>query len=311
MEDPNLIATLIPADKEKRTEKAFRLKSNKERYLPPTQDIEEGPTLSSREATPAHEQPIDDQHQYKFTHRLQLTFDKEPKDPTKGYSFGTDPNKCDVVLGSRGAHQISGLHFYITFGVTFDGERHLMLRDLSTNGTAVSYSGQAKNEVRHNFTWILDLKKEQGKWEIEVHVRELRFKVELAGHETCKAEHDEEVEKFLRRSGSALPPLDVLGIHSHTTTAQPSQPLTPRQFPIYIREGNLGSGSFGRVDKVIDVSTSAVYARKEFYEPPYGGKDEERRAQKKDWLDRVRREVRIMKENPHVSIIICVDWDEN
>lgn len=132
---------------------------------------------------------------------------------------------------------------------------------------AVSYNGQAEEEVRHHFTWILDLKKEEGKWEVVVHVRGLQFKVELASHTTCKAKYDEEVTKFLNDSRNALPPLDVLGIESYITTAQPSQPLTPRQLPIYICERKLGSASFGGVNKGIDVSTGAIYACKKFYEP--------------------------------------------
>ena len=310
MEDPNLIATLIPVDEWKLAENALRLKNNKHRYLPPTRGTPEGPTISSREPTPAQEQPNDDHREYDSTHRLQLTFDKNPKDPTKGYSFGTDSQICDVLLGSRGAYGISGLHFCITFDVTFDGKKHLILRDSSTNGTAVSYSDQARDEVRHHFTWILDLEKEEGKWEIEIHVRGLRFKVELASHETCEAEYDKKVEGFLEDSRTALPPLNVLGIYSHTTTAQPSQPLTPRQLPIYIRERKLGSGSFGGVDKVIDVSTGVIYTRKEFYEPQWGKGKERRRQQKEDWLNRIRREVRIMRENPHVSMITLVDWME-
>lgn len=306
MEDPNLIATLIPADNEKRAENAFCLKPNKGRYLRPTRGID-GPTISSREATPAPEQPNDDHCKYDSTHRLQLIFGKRPRDASKGYSFGTDPKKCDVLLGNRGAHGISGLHFCITFDVTSDKKKHLILRDSSRHGTAVSYSGQAEEEVRHHFTWILDLNKEEGKWEVEVHARGLSFKVELASHKTCKAGYDKKVEDFLQDSRTALPLLDVLGIDSHTTTAQPSQPLTPRQLPIYIREGKLGSGSFGGVDKVIDVSTGAIYARKEFYEPQWGKGKERRRQQKEDWLNRVRREVRIMRENPHVSMITLVN----
>lgn len=89
----------------------------------------------------------------------------------------------------------------------------------------------------------------------------------MASYETYKAEYDKKVETFLKDSRTALPPLDVLGIDSYTTTAQPSQPLTPRQLPIYIRERKLGSGLFGGVDKVFDVSTSTTYARKEFYQP--------------------------------------------
>ncbi|KAF7502516.1 hypothetical protein GJ744_005637 [Endocarpon pusillum] len=135
---------------------------------------------------------------------------------------------------------------------------------------AVSYGGQAEKEVRHHFTWILDLKREMGKWEIQVHVRGLRFKVDLASHETCKAKHDKNVQDFLQDNPTAPPSLDVLGIQSHTATAQCSQPLTPRQLPIYICERKLGTGSFGSVDKVIDVSTGAIFARKEFYESQWG-----------------------------------------
>jgi len=141
MENPNLIATLIPVDDRKRAENAFRLENNQNRYLPPTRGIAEGPTVSSREATPAQEQLIDDYCKYDSTHRLQLTFDEKPKDASKGYSFGTDSRNCDVLLGHRGAHGISRLHFSITFDDTIDDETHLILRDSLTNGTAISYSG--------------------------------------------------------------------------------------------------------------------------------------------------------------------------
>ena len=173
MEDPNLIATLIPTDEYKLTENAFCLKQNQGRYLPPTRRIKEGPTISSREATPAGEHPNNDHCNYDSTHRLQLTFSEKPKDASKGYSFGTDSKKCDIVLGNRGAHGISGLHF----SITFDDKKRLILRDSSTNGTAVSYSGQARKEVRHHFTWILNLEKKEGKWDVEVHVQGVSFKV--------------------------------------------------------------------------------------------------------------------------------------
>ena len=61
------------------------------------------------------------------------------------------------------------------------------------------------------------------------------------------------------------------------------------------------------MDKVIDVSIDAIYARKEFYEPQWGKGKERRRQQKEDWLNRVRKEIRIMRENPHVSLTNRVD----
>ncbi len=58
---------------------------------------------------------------------------------------------------------MSGLHFCTTFDVTLNEEKRLILRDSSTNGMAVSYSGQAEQEMRYHFTWVLDLEKEEGK----------------------------------------------------------------------------------------------------------------------------------------------------
>ena len=157
MEDPNLIATLIPVDQWKLAEKALLLGENQDRRLSP----KEGPPIPSREATPAQENPDDDHREYDSTHRLQLTFVKEPKDPTKEYSFGTNSQICDVLLGPRGARAMSGLHFCITFDV-ISNEKRLILRDSSTHGTAVSYNGQAEKEVRRHFTWILNLEKRRG-----------------------------------------------------------------------------------------------------------------------------------------------------
>ena len=307
MEDPNLIAILIPADEYAYAENAFGHRDNQGRCLPPTTKTEnDAPAISSREATPARELLNDEGHDDHKKHRIRLTFDEKPKDPMKGYAFGTDKQKCDVLLGPRGFRDISGVHFHITFDV-IRGERCLVLRDSSTNGTAVSYDGQAEKEVRRHFPWILNLKKRVGKWEVKVHVRRLEFKVELASHEACKAEYEEKETEFLKLSQTADPPLGGLSIDSHTTEVAPSQSRTPGQRPVYIHEEPLGKGSFGQVDRVIDVSTGAIYAHKAFHEPLWAKHTERRRREKKEWLDQIRREIRIVMEYPHVSMTIRAD----
>jgi serine/threonine protein kinase len=204
-------------------------------------------------------------------------------------------------LGHRGTQSISGIHFCITF----NEEGHLVLSDSSTWGTAVSYSGQAVHEVRRHFTWILNLQKENGRWDVEVHVPQkdaLAFKIELAQHAASNANYKNKVKKFIMNRQNSLPELDVLGINSHITTAQPSQPFTPRRHPIYISERKLGAGSWGEVDLVINVSTGVTYARKRFYQPTWRGNKNQVRQQKAEWLERIRREIRIMRDNPHVSM---------
>ncbi|KAL8833850.1 MAG: hypothetical protein Q9176_007768 [Flavoplaca citrina] len=244
MDDPNLIAILIPADNFNLAENASRGGNSRQRCLPPTEKKE--PTISSREATPVCE-PFQNDHEnhdnQENTHRIRLTFDPKPKDPTKGYAFGTDQQKCDVLLASRGERGTSGVHFHITFDV-IHGERSLVLRDSSTNGTAVTYNGQAEEDVRHDFSWILNLEKKNGEREIKVHVRGLIFKVQLACHRTCEAEYEANVDEFLKSSQTADPPLDGLSIDSHMTGVAPSQSRTPGQRPVYIHEEPLGNGLY-------------------------------------------------------------------
>ena len=55
----------------------------------------------------------------------------------------------------------------------------------------------------------------------------------------------------------------------------------------------------------MDVSTGAIYARKEFYEPQWAKGEERRRQQKKGWPNQIHREIR--EENLHVSMTTLVD----
>lgn len=84
MEDPELIATLIPTDKYNLAENAFRLKHNEDWYLPPTRIIQDGCILSSRDTTPVGEEASGDCSKYDFTHRIKLTFKTSQKTPPKG-----------------------------------------------------------------------------------------------------------------------------------------------------------------------------------------------------------------------------------
>jgi len=298
--EATLIATLIPSDTSDRAVNAFCHQHNKDRYLPP-RDVGEGRALSSRETTPVSDELIDERHKYRhvYNHRLVLNLYRKVKNPSKGFCFGANREVCDILLGTRG-QGISNAHFYITIG-TFNGKKRLILKDVSTRGMAVAYSGQAQNEIRDHFTWILDLEKDDGKWEVEVIIRGIHFKVELASHESCASEDEEKVEEFLNNE----PALDGLAIYTPTEPATPS--LVPR-LPIYIRDRELGHGSFGSVHKVIDVSTGEIYARKSFYEPRWERSEKRRERQKEEWLSRVHRGIRIMKENQHVSMLLLLDY---
>ncbi|KAI9772280.1 MAG: hypothetical protein M1840_001029 [Geoglossum simile] len=287
MEDPDLIATLIPFGK--LAERAFRLPHNSDRYLKPAGEIAEPAVISSREPTPT------------------VRRCKRPMNIQQGYSFGTS-SRVDLSLGRRGTRGISTRHFCISF----NEQGRVILKDSSTWGTTVSYGGKARDEVRHNFTWILSLGHNRKVYkDIIVRVNRLRFKVELASHETCGAEYLGNVNKFLEEIRATLPPFDMLGIYSQKTTAPPSQSLSPKQRPIYILERELGTGAFGRVDEVVDVSTGSTYARKTFFRPYLRGKNQkERTLQQEGWQERVAREIRILRSYPHEHIVRVLDFSE-
>ena len=260
MEDPNLIAILLPLNDP--AKHAFGHENNQTRYLPPTEGFNVGPVISNGEITPAYDLPQqDDEVRYKHMYRLLLSFEEAPKNPNKGYAFGTDKQKCDVVLGSSSVRGISGVHFHILFDV-INGKRRLVLRDSSTNGTAVSYDGQAEDEVRCKFTWILNLEKDTPKgeeakeWNMGVHVRRLDFKVKIVSHQTCEAKYNTNLTNFLNRirSQNADPPLDGLNIAIPTIEMTFSQSHILRQHLIYVHEQILGMGASEHVNKVVDVS---------------------------------------------------------
>ena len=143
MEDPDLIATLIPTDSRKFAENAFLFAENRARHLEPSEWMADGPTISRREPTPAREQSDEDGDEHDTTHRIRLRFTDELKKPAIGIAFGCDSDKYDVLLPYKARRAISGLHFCITF----NEERRPILHDSSTCGTAVSYDEQAKDEV--------------------------------------------------------------------------------------------------------------------------------------------------------------------
>lgn len=303
MEDPNLIATLLPREDNEVTRVAFGLPHNLRWCLQPTTRIVSNPTISSRDTTPppSVSQPPTNLPSF------QLTFSKEPKVPREGYSFGTNP-QADVLLGEKdGNHSISHRHFCITF----DHRRRLILRDSSRWGTAVSYGVTGKAEVRKNFIWILDLYKDDSEISkvVAVHIDKLKFNILLPNHAGCQSEYDDNVDVFRGKDRANLLALNELGIDSIKKTPFAGGTLSCDQGLICIDSKSPGSGSFGDVKKVLDVSTGDPYARKTF-----------RRHQQEAPADRLRRiknEIKIMMEYKHVSFsqpltkLELITWKEH
>lgn len=268
MDDPDIIATLIATGSDL-AKRAFQFDHNRQRYLPP---IHANDVLSSRENTPViSEETDDDGEDDEYEHRLVLSFRSPPKDPARGFVFGAG-SECDVKLADRTdirvgekrkIRRISQVHF----SIGFDAYRRVVLQDTSVNGTIVSYDGHAQKESRTNFLWII-----APGWktiEISIPGAELAFQIQLGIHETCEAAFLANVDThFPTRMGtherSLAYPMLQLGVQSRDTSVATSGAATPRRGPIYLLRGEIGRGTFGRVYKVVDVSSGAQYAGKTF-----------------------------------------------
>ena len=303
MNDANVFAVLIPHDEKGFARDAFRLDHNAGLYHRSSQSILTEPSLLSREPTPAFSisEPGDNDNNHD-TDRLILTFDGRPKDPLRGWQFGTNPQTSDILLGHRGTPGVSARHFCI--GI--DKDSRVVLRDTSSFGTSVGYDGQAQYEVRRNFTWILSVEPESSVplGQIVVYVpgtSKFALKIQFPNHRRREPDYLSNLHDFIKTAKAALPPVTDLGLGSNTTTAAPSQPRTPCQAPIYVNLSLIGQGEFGAVHRVFDVSTGKIYAGKRFHPPSGSGVKGKRKLGHNKWMNGVRNEMNIMKENPHVS----------
>lgn len=272
MDDPNVIATLI-ANGTDLAKRAFQFEHNKERYQAPTGDTRP----FSKENTPCPGDGSDDEYSSHkeaqdkdaTLHRLQLSFDKPPKNAKDGFVFGWDPD-CDIQLVDRLNYRpedrnlverVSKNHF----SITFDAERNVILRDTSTNRTAVSYDGQAGNEHRRQFTWIIFPGFE--KIEISIPSADISFIIKLGKHENCEEEFAANVDRVFPPNmrmgeGGLATPFRKLDVQSNDTSVAPSGLATPRHRPIYLQHERIGKGTFGRVYRLTNVSTGDDYAGK-------------------------------------------------
>lgn len=200
MEDPNLIACLYPADSDILARSAIRIRENSARYIAPPEDTQ--PEYGSRESTVSQEDNEDKNP--RSQPGLQLTFNTGPK-AGQGFIIRTDKNRCDIVLP-----KLSKISRYY-YCLTFDKERRLILRDLSRNGTIITYNGQGGEkrrtiityndkgrEKRYYFTWILSGDKAQKFKKIVIQIAEIKFRIIVSKYKTYLDLYNDNINWFLR-----------------------------------------------------------------------------------------------------------------
>ncbi|EEQ92247.1 hypothetical protein RJZ56_005907 [Blastomyces dermatitidis] len=256
-DDPNLILVIrgAPGD----AAEGLELPHNRTRYS----DLLDGfhkppPDPRSRSSSPNSNSDEGDQgnnnNEPPREGSLLLTFDKPPANVTRGFTFGTSKRRCDVLLAKTSVPNISGVHFVITL----ENTGHLVLRDVSSRETAVSYDGWGEQYPRRHFTWILDLNDKR--MSISVHLRGFRLDITLPSHASCQSQYKANVDAYVKASQDSVLSLGGLNMPSQ----DPTRPRSPINDPIYFPAETIGHGSFGKVYKVLDVSTGRDYASKRF-----------------------------------------------
>jgi hypothetical protein len=229
-------------------------------------------TTRSRESTA----PADDLGAYTEA-RIHLKFDTQLKSGL-GLMFGTDPERCDVVLPRL--RLISRRHCYLSF----DSGTRLVLQDFSTHGTVVKYDKKG-GQLRRHFKWILgghsilDVPQE-----IEIDIQGISFRIDVASHNEHPDAYKANVDRFMKGANEIL----LSGLNMRTPT--PKLRSTPAKDLIRIERKSLGKGAYAVVHHYWDVSTGEEFAYKE-------PNPDRKEVDKTMW----RKEIDILRSISHVS----------
>ena len=256
--DPNIVARLVALNE--RTRKAWAHPHNKPFYTPASVQsfsVRDGKRPESAilvEDTSSH-------HRVQGTEpELRLCLTNRPKDISKGWVFGSDPNACDIYCGEHDKAQNYNIGRQ-TFAITINEQCDVILKHLKdTNRTEVQYDSQKPGD-RREFVWIMfpfcaSIVVTSANW--------LRFQVIVAGPSTPMEMCKRLRLRFLQDVKNSMPSMPLPSIDRETTTADTSLVSTRKTHPFYYvrKDQVLGCGSFGEVSVVIDVSSGIEYAGK-------------------------------------------------
>ena len=220
----------------------------------------------SREPTPSDAEMSTTNLVHDTEPELHLYLYDRPKDLSKGWMFGSDRTACDIYCGEhdkRGKYNIGRQ----TFSITINKQSQVVLKHLrNTNRTQVQYDNQKAGD-RQDFVWIML----PGCDSISVTTaNELKFKIQVVNPseqtESDKESRSRLLSWFLEDVEYSMPSTSLRSVGSGSTKSDSNFCDIPNTQPFYYvrKDRLLGSGSFGNVYVVVDVSTGIEYAGKTF-----------------------------------------------
>lgn len=269
-----------------RTRQAWAHPHNKRFYKPASFQgfsVRDG---GGREDTPGEDEMISNGHAQDTEPELRLYLNKRPKDMSKGWVFGSDPDACDIYCGEPSKSEQYNIGRQ-TFSIMINQQSQVVLKHLNNiNRTLVSYEKQHAGD-RQQFLWIMF-----PNCKISVtSAKKLKFEIIVMDPEKLRGPnrplHEQVRSQFAKDAEKLMLSMPYLSVGSGPTKPNSSLVNTPKTQPFYYvrKDRLLGSGSFGKVYIVVDVSTGVEYAGKTFF----GAVD--------------RREADILAKQNHVSTI--------
>ena len=309
MNDPDVFAVLTPfyefhsLHRWQNTLRAFSQSHNAARYHKAATPVTPKSAISDQEEPPTRDvSPAEANGP--SADCIMLKFSDHVIDLAKGLQFGRDLATSDVLLQCPGVKGVSARHF----NIVVKADQSWYLEDSSSScGTTVDYDGKTRNEKRQKEKWIVahpPTKRKQ--WEhLTVHAGDVAFVLEFPNQHAGNAEYIEKLEAFVAKSTEALPPVEILGLQSNSSTAAPSGQKTPlvHERPIYVDKGEIGKGGFSVVSKAMSNRDGKLYAMKNFTFPSEAALTDPRKRKENERIWKgIQKEYDILCRNAHVSI---------
>ena len=262
MAEPDISQTaLVVRPSNEAARAALRLETNKSRIFVSSTYIQRGesiePDPESRECSPE----IDSEE-----FEMHLRFDMPVQDPSTGWRFGYEKEKCDVLLAtkeevSRQKKKLSQIHFSISYNFE-SGFLILQNRSKRYSTTLTAFSGGRirKTTLVEGGRQMLD-----STVTTTVIVADLEMQLEYPMLDSVqKLRHNSNWRQFAQRYKDSVPTLTRLVLSSCAST-MPSANRAGRR-GVYQCLQEVGRGEHGVVWRALDVGDGSVYAVKQYFQ---------------------------------------------
>ncbi|KJR89605.1 uncharacterized protein SPSK_06010 [Sporothrix schenckii 1099-18] len=310
--DPKIFALILPKSAMNALG-AFASSANRQFFAPGKERMVD---RSSRDSTPdigSIVESVDDEENDpdpSAEDRLVLRLDDDTalKDPAEGWQFGYSTRTSDIMICLPQTLGVSRRHFAISITPEFRVQFHQMTAQKSR----VIYHSRPghRHEIRpqrgDKFFICLGPSEPQYWSKVEVGAaapsQDVQFEIVFPNHtREATPEYYANLKQWVQKTALAVPPvLGPAGLDNKPLAAAPSSPSpTPPPFGSLCFQRTIGSGAFGVVELLVDVTTGDTAARKRLLKFNNPSTSAKRHQVEADFWN----EARMMQQHPHPNII--------